>query len=254
MPSVNDLAADAGFVFEAEIQNLGGSTAAGYTASGPTAVVRITKILKSTRTLAGYEGQQVTVELQDPVSLAAGQSAVFFTEGVHYGEGVVVREVGNAPPQPELPSLVASAVQAREDHALTQRIAQADLIISGVASAPAPYPRVVTPTATGVAPSAAAFRPISEHDPMWWQATVNVDSVEKGMHTGATKTILFPSSMDIAWYQAPKVKEGDRGVWLLHNRDVRGRSVPAHAIVHPLDFQPMEAQERVRTLLRSPGQ
>jgi hypothetical protein len=254
MPSVHDLAADAGFVFEAVIQNFGEITTAGYTTSRPTAVVRITKIIKSTPALAKYEGQQVTVELQDPVSLAAGQSAVFFTEGVHYGEGVVVREVGNVPPQPELPSLVASAVQARGDNALTQRIAQAVLIISGVASAPAPYPGVVTTAAAGVAPSAVGFRPISEHDPMWWQAIVKVDSVEKGTHTGATKTILFPSSMDIAWYQVPKVKEGDRGVWLLHNRDVRGRSVPAHAIVHPLDFHPMEARERVRTLLRPPGQ
>ena len=140
MPSVNELAAEAGFVFEAVIQNLGESTAAGYTASGPTAVVRITKIVKSTPALAGYQGQRVTVELQAPVSLAAGQSAVFFTEGVHYGEGLVVRELGNVPPQPEIPSLVANAVQAKESEALTQRLAQADLIISGVASAPGAIP------------------------------------------------------------------------------------------------------------------
>jgi len=246
MPSVNELAAEAGFVFEAVIQNLGESTAAGFTASGPTAVVRITKILKSTPTLAGYQGQRVTVELQAPVSLAAGQSAVFFTEGVHYGDGLVVRELGNVPPQPEMPSLIVNAVQDKERGALTQRLTQADLIISGVASELAPYP--------GADPSAGGFRPISEHDPMWWQATVKVESVEKGTHIGATKTILFASSRDIAWYQAPKVKEGDRGVWLLHNRDAQGKPAPAQAIVHPLDFQPMEELERLRTLLRASGQ
>jgi len=246
MPSVNELAADAGFVFEAVIQNLGASTAAGYTASGPTAVVRITKILKSTPALAGYEGQEVTVELQAPGRLAVGVSAVFFTEGVHYGEGLVVRELGNVPPQPEIPSLVADAVQEKARAALTQRLTQADLIISGVASAPAPY--------RGVAPSTGELGPISEHDPMWWQATVRVESVEKGTHEGETKTILFASNRDIAWYHAPKVKEGDRGVWLLHNRDTQGGALPAHAVIHSLDFHPIEELERLRTLLRASGQ
>src|ERR1019366_9085227 len=50
----------------------------------------------------------------------------------------------------------------------------------GVASAPAPYPGVAGPAAAGVAPSVAGFRPISEHDPMWSQAAIKVDSVEKG--------------------------------------------------------------------------
>ena len=254
MPSINDLASNAGFVFEAEVENVGGSAAPEYATSGPTAVVRITKILKSSSTLAGYEGQQVTVELQDPVNLAAGQSAVFFTDGVHYGVRLVVRELGNLPSQPELPSLVARALQAAEDDALAQRIRQADLIISGLALPPAPYPGVAGPAAAGVAPSVAGFRPISEHDPMWSQAAIKVDSVEKGVYTGANIAFLFASSMDIAWYRAPKVKEGDRGVWLLHNRDVRGGAVPALAIVHPLDFQPMEELERVRKLLRPPRQ
>jgi hypothetical protein len=89
---------------------------------------------------------------------------------------------------------------------------------------------------------------------MWSQAAIKVDSVEKGVYTGATIAILFPSSTDIAWYRVHKVKEGDRGVWLLHNRDARGGAVPALAIVHPLDFQPMEERERVRKLLSPPRQ
>src|ERR1019366_3224876 len=99
---------------------------------------------------------------------------------------------------------VARALQAAEDDALTQRMAQADLIISGVASAPAPYPGVAGPAAAGVAPSVAGFRPISEHDPMWSQAAIKVDSVEKGVYTGATIAILFPSCTDIAWYRVHK--------------------------------------------------
>src|SRR5579875_3298354 len=113
MPSVHELAGGAGFVFEGEVQALGQSTAPGYTASGETAVVRVTKILKGPAALSGYVGQPVTVELQGPANLAAGQSAVFFTHGIHYGEGLVVRELGNVPPRTEVESQVNEAAEAQ---------------------------------------------------------------------------------------------------------------------------------------------
>jgi hypothetical protein len=178
--------------------------------------------------------------------LTAGQSAFFFTHGTHYGEGLVVSELGNMPPEPAMESQVNTATQAAADSEMTQRLAQADLVISGAASAPRRY---VAPEAA--APGAPGLRRRSEHDPDWWVSTVNVDTVEKGVHTGPTKEIMFPNSMDIAWFNAPKVKEGDRGVWLLQKRDQFGRGVPDHAVIHPLDFQPAEQTERIRALMRT---
>jgi len=241
MPSVHDLTQQAGFVFEAEVEQLGASTASGFPATSETAVVGVTKIFKGPASLAQFAGQRVTVVLQRPVNLKAGQSASFFTHGLHYGEGLVVREVGNVPPEATMNSQVNSAAQAGSDNDLTQRLAQADMVVTGVAGAPKKY--VADPT--------AGPRRISEHDPDWWVSTIKVDSVEKGVHSGATKDILFPHSMDIAWHRSPKVKEGDRGTWLLHNRDQYSKSVPSHAVVHPLDFQPMVQLERVRALLKS---
>jgi hypothetical protein len=237
MPSVHDLTHRSGFVFEAAVEQLAASTAAGFPASGETAIVRITRIFRGPAALAGYGGQRITVALQPPVTLKAGQSAVFFTHGAHYGEGLVVRELGNVPPEATMESQVNSAAQASSDDEMTQRLAQADLVITGVASAPKRFAQPST-------------RRISEHDPDWWVSTINVETVEKGVHTAPTKDILFPHSMDIAWHRAPKVKEGDRGVWLLHNRDRFGKAVPAHAIVHPLDFRPMAEVENVRALLK----
>src|SRR5580704_9410826 len=97
MASVHDLTQQSGFIFEAQLQQLGASTASGYPAAADTAVVLVNKILKSTPALEGYEGQQITVHLQSPVTLKAGQNAVFFTHGVHYGDGLVVGELGHAP-------------------------------------------------------------------------------------------------------------------------------------------------------------
>jgi len=240
MPSIHDLTHEAGFVFEAEVEQLGASGAAGFPASADTAIVRVTKVLRSPGALARYGGHRITVALQAPVSLKAGQSAVFFTHGVHYGAGLVVRELGNVPPEATMESQVNSAAQAAGDDELTQRLAQAELVITGVAAAPKRY-----------APTAPGTRHISEHDPDWWVSTINVETVEKGVHAGPTKDILFPHSMDIKWYRAPKVQEGDRGTWLLHNRDRLGKAVPAQAIVHPLDFQPFERVAHVRALLKS---
>ena len=242
MASVHDLAHQSGFVFEAQVERLGASTATGYPAVPETAIVRVTRIVKSTPALSGYEGQQVTVHLQAPVSLKEGQQAVFFTHGAHYGDGLVVAELGHvvgaASDSAELPN----AIQESNVAEMTQRLAQAELVVSGVASAPR---RHEPPPAEG-----AARRRVSEHDPDWWVSTITIESVEKGVYADKTTEVFFPNSMDIAWHRAPKVKEGDRGVWLLHNRDVYGKAVPGRAVTHPLDFRPVEDLDHVRSLLK----
>lgn len=239
MPSVSDLTNQSGFVFEAQVEQLGASAAPGFPASAETAVVLVTKVFRGPAVLAQFGGQRVTVELQPPVSLTNGQTAVFFTHGLHYGKGLVVHEVGNIPPEATMQSQVDSAAQAGSDNELTQRLAQADTVITGVASAPQRY---TTVGATGR---------ISEHDPDWWVSTISVESVEKGSNPGPTKDILFPHSTDVRWFRSPKVKEGDRGTWLLHKQDLYGKPVPADAVVHPLDFQPAQEIEHVRSLLQS---
>jgi hypothetical protein len=240
MATISDMTIESGFVFEASVEQLEASTASGFPATTESAVVRVTSILRSPPALANYVGQSITVQLKPPVDLKAGDQAVFFTHGVHYGESLVVAEVGRAPSgDSTMAAQVQSAAEAAQTNELTQRLAQADLVISGTASAP-----------TAFAPGQP--HPISEHDPDWGTATIAVDTVEKGSHSAPTKDILFPRSTDIAWYRSPKVKAGDRGVWILHSRDPRGKAVPGLAVVHPLDFQPATEIENVRALLRNP--
>ena len=97
MASVNDLTSQAGFVFEGQVVELGASAARSFAATPESAVVRVTRILKSTPSLAMYTGQQITVQMEQPASLKAGEQAVFFTHGIHYGDGLVVSELGNVP-------------------------------------------------------------------------------------------------------------------------------------------------------------
>jgi hypothetical protein len=243
MPILSELTDQSGFVFEGKIDKVGATSATTFAATPATVVVDVTKILKSPSSLAGYTGMQVTVELKPPVSLKAGDSAVFFTHGIHYGDGLVVQEVDNMPPDTNMEANVTSAIQTNNDAELTQRLAQSDLVITGTASAPKPWQ-----TNTTAAPG--GLRRVSEHDPDWMVATITVEKTEKGADTGPSKDIIFANSTDVAWHLSPKVKEGDHGTFLLHSKDQYGRSVPALAVVHPSDFHPIAQVARIRSLLQ----
>lgn len=146
------------------------------------------------------------------------------------------------PPNSADETQASGATPATPDEQLTQRLAQAEFVISGVA----------TGTARSVQPAAPGKIQTSQHNPDWWQATIEVESVEKGQWNSKTVVVLFANSQDIAWHRSPKIKVGEHGIWLLQNRDSFGRPVPGPAVVNPLDFQSNTELERIRTLLKSP--
>lgn len=131
----------------------------------------------------------------------------------------------------------SDAAQKAADSELAQRLAQAEVVVSGEVLSVAP-----------LAPQQPGIR--SEHNPDWWQATVEVQSVEKGNVSTKTISVLFANSRDIAWYRSPKLKKGDRGIWLLHNRDISGKPVPGLAVTDSLDSQPPSELSRIRSLLQ----
>lgn len=231
--NIQDLTVQSGFVFEGEVVGLESPATPGAPGS---ATVRVGRVLKSPATLSRYAGQLVTVHLKGPIDLQPGDQAAFFTHGVHYGKRLTVAENGHVQ---TIEHQVRGAASRARNSELGQRLAQAQLVVSGMASAPASFAAASLP------------RRFSEHDADWATAIVTIDKVEKGMHSEPTVGVLFARSMDIAWHRAPKIRSGDRGVWLLHNRDLRQKAVPALAVVHPLDFQPGPEVDRVRALLKA---
>src|SRR6516225_312535 len=189
MASTHDLIHRSGFVFDGTVEQLGASTSRAYPAAEGTAVIRVNRLIKSTPALSGYQGRSVTVLLEVPGRLKVGQQATFFTHGIHYGDGLVLTEVGAIDQLGALPDTEASAaLQSSADAALTDRLAQAELVVTGAASVVHRH----TPAQT-LAGGLPAGR-VSEHDPDWWVATITVDSVEKGVHAGKTKNVLFANS------------------------------------------------------------
>ena len=202
-----------------------------------TVAVRVDDILQSTDVLRGLAGSTVLVASKDAGTLEG--RLLFFTNGVAYGDRVVVQEVGHAEPSPEALRETRALIEAARVRPLLQRIAGADLIITGkvVSSAPAEQPSI--------------FR--SEHDPDWWIARVQVQSVLKGAKPSKEIEVLYPHSMDIAWYKSPKLEEGLSGIFILRhvNADQSppevGRSI--YQAVDPLDFLPIENLQEVRRMI-----
>ena len=103
-------------------------------------------------------------------------------------------------------------------------------------------------------------RPVSEHDPDWHEAVVQVDAVTKGEPPAESVVVMFPLSRDIAWRDAPKFAVGQRGVWLLNSTPpaeiptedaaaLAARPYPVYTALDPLDFQPEDEAERVDFLM-----
>jgi hypothetical protein len=250
--SVQDLTNQSSFVFEGAVRRMGAVTSSTLQATPEMAVVQITKVLKGPPVLSGFSGKEITVQLHQHNSVHEGLRAVFFTNGLHYGEGIVVREVGRLESGgPALEREVHDAIERTSDEKLVERLEKAEIVVSGVAIEIRPYE-----------PPARGKRRVSEHEPDWWECVIRVETVEKGEVTKEVKgkdkgktpprevVTLFAPSIDIVWNRSPKFEKGAAGIWLMQRIELRGELVPELVTAHVLDFHPISQLERIRALLK----
>ena len=205
--------AEAPFVFEGSVKSLAASNVAAVPADARTAVVQVDHVRHAPRAMAGFAGQDVTLRLAPGESLRAGERAVFFADGLVFGDHVAVQSCGHDP----LIAQEARAALAGASpvvHRLRSRIDTARAVVSGHVSAVRPH----QPAAVAAKRKSSKVVPadrISEHAPFWQDAVITVSQVYKGP---AQKQVVvrFPSSTDVRWRSAPKFKKGQQGTWLLH--------------------------------------
>ena len=145
------------------------------------------------------------------------------------------------------------------DRELQTRVADADMVVEGQVSS------VHLPQAENFATMARAesVKPISEHDPKWREAVIDVQAVHKGKPGTKQVVVRFPSSTDVLWHRAPKFHAGDRGLWLLHSPEaaqlegkeaMTATAVPGAAVytaLSPMDFQPANKLDAVASVIRT---
>jgi hypothetical protein len=241
VPKIEDTVQQAPFIFAATVMKVGAATVASFQVQAGTTVVKVNRILRSPAAVGNLVGTQITVQLQGPPTVKAGDEAIFYARGLVFAESIVVQEVA---PRQMLSGAVKAAQVARvskvvdrlPDLQVQTHASEADLVIVGkvisVNLVPAPAPG-----------------PITHHDPIWQEAVVAVESVEVGTLTEKTVHFLFPSSQDVKWHRVPKFTVGMEGVFLLHRRQIEELKKEAHVVLDPMDFHPRGRVDSIRRVL-----
>lgn len=239
MPEVKDLVRQARFIFKGTIQKLNAATMSVVPVTDSTAIVKVEQVFQAPETLGDYTDQDITVQLGDPKGAKEGQQAVFFANSWLYGESIAVVEVGRVAPEDltRLRQQIADTKQSIADEELQSRIAGAELVVVG---------KVLK---TNPAPEELRGGPITEHDPDWWEAITEVESVEKGELRQSPLVFLFSTSIDVKWYQAPKFHADQEGIWILRTGQVEQLGAEVYVVIDPLDFHPRDQLDRIRRLI-----
>jgi hypothetical protein len=234
--SMQKLAAQSNFVFQGTVNRLNATTEPQMPASASTAVVRVEKVIQGDDMVSDIVGKEITVQLLKPRSVTVGRPVMFFSNVAVIGKSLAVKEVSHTEVTRSSTAAgdVTAYTKSKPERDLQRRIAGAELIVTG--------------TVAGVrARERAREGPEgSEHDPEWTEATITVQSTEKGAPQQRV-TVWFPASTDIGWFRSPKLTEGQSGVFLL--RRARERELRGFTALDPLDVQPPATRDRVRQMI-----
>jgi hypothetical protein len=241
-------------IFIGTVTQVGAVAVPEVPASNRTVVVRVDQVLEKPAAVALAAGDSVTVETVRAGSLKPGTQATFYTTGWSFGRGVAVREVGHEPGRsPVVAAIQQEAVSrarlAVNDAELRAHIQKAAMVVAGRVEQ-------VRPAELTAAP--ARPKRISEHDPQWQDAIIQVEEGMKGAQAGERVVVRFPGSRDVAWVGAPRFAVGQEGTFLLHKDSttgspvamIAGRSVPAYTALHKVDVLPRQDAPLIRAMIK----
>lgn len=263
------VAPDAVFVFKGTIKQPKASNVKQAPASDRTAIVTVNQVIDAPANLAAYEGQDITVELSNARKVRVGQKKIFYATSWLYAETIAVRSLREEADASEAMTHHLDATVQRDQRETRAHFDDADLVISGRVEA-VRLPSVgVTGKKKATARDESSTR-VSEHDPKWREAIIDVEQVHKGSLSKGRVIVRFPSSTDVAWRQAPKFEAGQQGYFVLHkeNRSAARRpsaskksgqdssgsvtaSVDTYLVCDPHDFQRYNEIGGIKSLIES---
>lgn len=259
-PDAEALAQQVTFVFKGTVLKLKAATMSDIPLTDRTAVVRVDEVIDAPEALSQYAGQEITVQVGGRKKIAKGQQLVFYTNGLMFGDTLAVKSIDHHEPKKvhEAVAMAASDPGKRlVERNVQARAATADAVVSGrVVSVRVPADVVAT-RASAVAVAGQMVERVSEHDPDWRIAEVQVDQVHSGSHAGKTAEIRFPSSDDVMWHYAPKFHAGTEGLFILYKSSrerAAARAAPTqdggeYVCLHPADFQPLEKLSELKNTI-----
>jgi hypothetical protein len=229
------LADAATFIFEGTVLGTGQPSVAILEGRPGLAVARFERGLRVNPLLGDLNGRRITVGLQKGSGVREGERLIFFANSWVHGEEIAVLSLAQVPADDRAEQEVQEALKGLPQLYLQRRVAGAELIVQGEVE--------------GVKP-AELEQPVSEHMATWMIATISVSSVIKGK--GEPKSsieVFFPENTDFRWRDWPKLKRGQRGVFLLHGATRGPLPLGALTLPDPLDVQPAGSARSIRELV-----
>jgi hypothetical protein len=241
-----DLMRASAISFIGTVTQLHATTVAELRVDDRTAVVTVEQVLHAPDAFRNLSGSGVTLQLSEGAGIpAVGERFAFFANPLMFARTLGLAEVGRRPASevdPHVASVVAGAPAARapaplsgfadqlETERLQEHAASADAVVIG--------------QVLGLAKAGPSRH--TEHDPDWWQATIEVRHVEKGDVQPGPLQVLYPNSQDTHWYDKPKPHAGQRGVWLLHATTGDLRELAPFQLADADDYQQVQQLDRLR--------
>ena len=255
--SKNSDAPNANFVFKGTIKKLKATTMTAATANDRTCIVTVDQIIEAPQNLAGYTGQDITVELRSRRKVSVGDRMIFHAISWLFGESLAVRSLYEEI-EANTTTRNVDAVTRRKQRETGKHFKDADVVISGKVievRLPASGP--------GQKKKAAVVKGtthVSEHDPKWREAVIEVAEVHKGSPSKRQVVIRFPASKDVAWRRAPKFAAGQEGYFMLHEsiKGAGGRATKkgseasaTYTVQDPHDYQPYTEAGGIKSIIES---
>lgn len=253
---------EANFVFRGTIKQLKAVNVKQAPVSDRTAIVTVNQVLDAPANLQGYTGQDITVELSSARNVTSGERMILHTTSWLSGETIAVKSLFEEPDKGAAATTHhVDAAAKRDQRKTSEHFDDADLVISGkVIEVRLPKDSGATSKKTAAAGN-QPLKPVSEHDPKWREALIEVDQVHKGKPTKRRVVVRFPSSTDVAWRRAPKFQAGQQGYFMLHkagastgpqgsaSKKAKPASDQTYAVHEASDFQSYTEPGGIKSLI-----
>lgn len=234
--SLEELVRSSGLIFSGTVAQRSASTVPILPPSDNLVVVRVDRGLRVDPVLGDLRGKMVTVETRTPGELKPEQQAIFFTQSLIHGRGIAVREVDRMGVGEE--QSVAAVVSQLPQLHLQERLQSAEVV------AEAEVVRISPVERTSFERNAA----------LWTAAELKISKVLRGKPLKSA-VVYFPTSDHPMWARAPRFKEHQRGIFILHgpsreaSPSLAALGADSLVALDPEDFQPESQLNEVKKSL-----
>jgi len=229
------------FVFVGEVNEINNTTVKGVRNQGIPVIIEVSKVELKPDAVSIPKSNLVTVILNKNSEVQRGNTYRFYGLGYIFGNELALTEVGHETPK----DFQNDIRQTKKDLMIKEHLKKANLIAVGK----------VLEIRT---PKNGRMEYDSEHNPEWKEAIVVLENILRGPQ--AEKIIIrFPSSIDVAWYKVPKLKENQEVLFIaktdkmisgLKEGVIEGKTINTYVLTDEMDVMERDEISRIEGLLK----